>query len=399
METLVSSLLTILAILVAIPVWIFFLEIIVAITLPQRKAAAPASPNGEVRGRIAVLVPAHNESTGLRPTAEDIKAQLRPGDRLVVVADNCVDDTASMATSAGAEVVARNDRTKIGKGYALDFGLAHLSAAPPDLVLMIDADCRLAPGAVDELAAICATTRRPVQALYLMTAPSESEINHQVAEFAWRVKNWVRPLGLYALNLPCQLMGTGMAFPWEVIRSADLANGWIVEDLKLGLDLALGGTAPVFCPSARVTSEFASSAKGAAVQRSRWEQGHIATLLKAAPRLIYTAVVRRNFNLLPLAIDLAVPPLSLLGLLVTGLFATAALAALIGFSRIPLMVSAASLLGLSAAVVLTWLTYGRDILPARAILLIPGYVARKLPHYGRILSGKAAANWIRTDRK
>jgi hypothetical protein len=72
---------------------------------------------------------------------------------------------------------------------------------------------------------------RPVQALYLMMAPADSQINYKVAEFAWRVKNWLRPLGLRALGLPCQLMGTGMAFPWEVIRRADLASASLVEDL------------------------------------------------------------------------------------------------------------------------------------------------------------------------
>ena len=78
-----------------------------------------------------------------------------------------------------------------------------------------------------------------MQALDLMKAPDQSVINFQVAEFAWRVKNWVRPLGLSALGLPCQLMGTGMAFPWNVVRSAKLASGQVVEDLNLGLELAM----------------------------------------------------------------------------------------------------------------------------------------------------------------
>ena len=90
-----------------------------------------------------------------------------------------------------------------------------------------------------------------MQALNLQIAPrTNSPIDFRVAEFAFRVKNWVRPLGLRALNLPCQLMGTGMAFPWAVIRSANLASGLAVEDLKLGLDLARAGHPPLFCPSA-----------------------------------------------------------------------------------------------------------------------------------------------------
>ncbi len=226
---------------------------------------------------VAVLVPAHNESSGLLPTLVNIQSQLNPGDRVLVVADNCSDDTAAVAISGGADVVERHDPTKRGKGYALDWGIRHLSSNPPEIVIIVDADCKLADGALDALALTCTMTGRPVQALYLMTTPIDSQINHQVAEFSWRVKNWLRPLGLRALNLPCQLMGTGMAFPWDVIRLADIGNAQIVEDLKLGLDLTLARHPPIFCPSARVTSEFASSAKGAGTQRKRWEQGHLGT--------------------------------------------------------------------------------------------------------------------------
>src|SRR5262249_1158907 len=152
-----------------------------------------------------VLVPAHNESIGLLPTLADIKAQMRASDRVVVVADNCTDDTAAVAAAAGAEVVARNDPDRKGKGYALAWGLRHLGLHPPEIVSMVDADCRLGVTAVDRLAGACAMTRRPVQALNLVISSDESPINSRVAEFAWRVKNWVRPCGLRALGLPCQL--------------------------------------------------------------------------------------------------------------------------------------------------------------------------------------------------
>jgi glycosyltransferase involved in cell wall biosynthesis len=261
MGTIVSCLLVSVAALLATSVTVFFFEIVAATAL--LRWPRPIWPSESVRSPVAVLVPAHNESSGLLPTLTNIRRQLLPGDRLLVVADNCSDDTAAVARTAGAEVVERSDPAKRGKGYALDWGVRHLSSNAHDIILLVDADCKLADGAIDGLVSTCATTGRPTQALYLMTAPPDSQINHQVAEFSWRVKNWLRPLGLRAFNLPCQLMGTGMAFPWEVIRSADLANAQIVEDLKLGLDLTLAGHPPVFCPSARVTSEFASSVKGA----------------------------------------------------------------------------------------------------------------------------------------
>jgi len=146
------------------------------------------------------LIPAHDEEKGILATLNDIKPQLRPNDRLLVVADNCTDDTAAIAASGGAEVTVRSDPSKIGKGYALDWGINYLASNPPDIVIMIDADCRAAERVIDSLASVCEQKQRPVQSLYLMASPEGSRINHQVAEFAWRVKNWVRPLGLGALG-------------------------------------------------------------------------------------------------------------------------------------------------------------------------------------------------------
>jgi cellulose synthase/poly-beta-1,6-N-acetylglucosamine synthase-like glycosyltransferase len=395
MVAFISIALVTVAFLIAIPVAVFFIEVAAAIALPQRDCWV--SPNEGARRCVAVLVPAHNESTGLLPTLADVKAQMHAADRLVVVADNCADDTAAVAAATGADVVVRNDPDRKGKGYALAWGVRHLGADPPDIVIVLDADCRLADAAIDRLAAACAETHRPVQALDLMIAPDESPINSRVAEFAWRVKNWVRPLGLRALGLPCQLMGTGMAFPWDVIRSADLASGSIVEDLKLGLDLTLAGNPPVFCPSAGVTSDFPSSVEGVQGQRLRWEQGHIGMILTAAPRLIFVAIARTNLNLLALALDMAVPPLSLLGVLVVGMFVAATLAVHLGSSFVALIVSAASLLGYIAAIILSWLKYGRDLLPPSAILSIGAYVVGKHRIYRRLWSG-TAARWIRTDR-
>jgi cellulose synthase/poly-beta-1,6-N-acetylglucosamine synthase-like glycosyltransferase len=396
MGTLVTCLLVIVAAVLGISVLVFFVEIVAAIAPSQRQRLA--GPNHGVRRPIAVLVPAHNESSGILPTLSNIQPQLLPGDRLLVVADNCSDDTATVAKAKGVEVVERRDPTKLGKGFALDFGVRHLASNPPEIVVVVDSDCKLADGALDSLALACAMTGRPVQALYLMTAPVGSEINHQVAEFSWRVKNWLRPLGLRALGLPCQLMGTGMAFPWHVIRSADLASGHIVEDLKLGLDLAVAGHPPVFCPDARVTSEFASSAAGSGTQRKRWEQGHLNMILKTAAPLLAIAITRRDVNLLAITLDLAVPPLSLLVTLVLATFPLSLWSAIAGHSFAALALSTTSLAALTIATLLAWLRCGHDVVPLPALLQIPSYAFRKLRLYGQLLLGKTDSKWIRTER-
>jgi cellulose synthase/poly-beta-1,6-N-acetylglucosamine synthase-like glycosyltransferase len=393
LEVLASHLLLVLAALLAILLNVFLIEIVAAL-MARQQSGQPYTPL--LHRRVAVLVPAHNESTDLLPTLSDLKQQLASGDRLLVVADNCTDDTAAIAKAEGADVVERHDAERRGKGYALDFGLAHLARDPTEIVIIIDADCRLSGGAIDELASTCAATLRPVQALNLMRAPAQSRINHRAAEFAWRIKNWLRPLGLRKLGLPCQLLGTGMAFPWDLIRKANLASGAIVEDVKLGLELARAGSPPLFCPTATVTSEFPSSTEGAKTQRLRWEQGHLA-MISAVPSLIYHALARQDYALLALALDIAVPPLALLALLTVVVTALAGFAAALGCGSAALIISAANVSILGSAVFLAWLKCGRDVLPLRSTFSLLSYVAGKLPLYLQILF-RRQKTWIRTER-
>jgi cellulose synthase/poly-beta-1,6-N-acetylglucosamine synthase-like glycosyltransferase len=100
----------------------------------------------EATEQITVLVPAHNEAAGIRATLESLAGQTRPADRILVVADNCTDDTASLAIDGGAEVfVTVGNRHK--KSGALNQVLAQIlpTLAPNDAVLVMDADSTLAP--------------------------------------------------------------------------------------------------------------------------------------------------------------------------------------------------------------------------------------------------------------
>src|ERR1700733_13505531 len=103
------SFLTAVAAVSSIPVLIFFIEVVAALSHKDRPLQLV---DRGVPRRLAVIIPAHNESTGILPTISDIKPQLRDGDRLLVIADNCSDDTAAVAAAAGAEVVTRDDMTR-----------------------------------------------------------------------------------------------------------------------------------------------------------------------------------------------------------------------------------------------------------------------------------------------
>ena len=393
--TLLQVLLLVPAVLLAIPVAVLLLQAFAAGSPSRARGGAAA---GVVRPRAAVLVPAHNEAGGIAESLAAVKAQLRPGDRLLVVADNCSDDTAAIAAAAGAEVVRRHDVERRGKGYALDFGVRHLAADPPQVLVMLDADCLLHEGGLERLVTRCAALGRPVQALYLMRARPGAGLRERTAEFAWRVKNQLRPLGALRLGAPCQLMGTGMAFPWPLIAGAPLASGHLVEDMKLGIDLALAGRAARFEPQALVTSRFPVPGAATTRQRTRWEHGHIATLLHDGPRLLARGLARGDGSCVALALDLMVPPLALLLGLVLAL---ALLEVVLGWAllglAVPALVSAAVLVALAAAVLLAWARVGRDLLSLRELACAPFYAAAKLPIYLAFLIGRQV-EWVRAKR-
>lgn len=381
------------ALLVAIPTFVLLVEVVLGVI--GREALPP--PRGQ-RRRLAVVVPAHNEATTIALALRSIRSQLLGGDRVLVVADNCTDSTAMVAEAEGAEVVVRVDPARRGKGYALDFGVRYLEKDAPEIVVIVDADCVVTENTIDRLARSCSDTSRPVQALYLMRAAQTGDSKVRIAEFAYVVKNLVRPLGLHRLGLPCQLMGTGMAFEWSCISGIDLATGHIVEDLKLGIDLALRGLPPVFCPDALVLSDFPSSAEGMRGQRTRWEHGHLGVIITDGPRLLRKALtLPLNTGLLAMAFDLCVPPLALLILQIFSIWILGLI--LYAFTRIsmPLEIASATAAMATLAVVMSWSRHGRQIISLGGLLLSIPYVASKIHIYAKFLVARQL-DWVRSKR-
>lgn len=372
--------------LVAVPVLTFAVECLAG--GPRRDVTAASEPPP-----YAVLMPAHDEAVGIAAAVTRAQAQLRPVDRLIVVADNCGDATATLARQLGAEVVERFDARR-GKGFALAAGREVLVADPPALVIVLDADCWPEPGALPRLAARAASTGAAVQGRYLLAASDLSDPAVRLSNFAFAVKNLVRQRGLARLGAPALLQGTGMAFPWPVFATARLASPSLVEDLELGLALVLAGGDVRFAPEAGFLSP-ASSRSATIGQRTRWEHGSLATGLRHVPALLAGSLGRPG--LLVLALDLLVPPLALLALLQLTVLIVAALLALSGGSSAPLLVAVASTLLLAAGLGLAWRHAGEHRIAPAALLRIPGYILWKLPIYGRLLVDRQRA-WVRTSR-
>ncbi|MBN8832097.1 MAG: glycosyltransferase [Sphingomonadales bacterium] len=384
----------ILAAIPAVLLAVLGIELLLGVLTSDRRAPAAAGSHP----RAAILMPAHNEAGGIAQTLARLRPALDEHIRLVVIADNCSDETARIARAALPEalVIERHDSSQRGKGHALAFGREALRADPPDCVVVLDADCEISPGDLRLLIEAAAASGRPVQSCYLLRSRAEDRPMTQISNFAFLIKNLIRQRGATAIGAPAILGGTGMAFPWGLIAQAPLATSHLVEDLVLGIDYARKGQAPLYLGQARTWSAAASQ-QDTLTQRTRWEHGYIQTALRHGLPLALGSLARGRLSLAWFGLSLMVPPLALLMALSLAVLVATALLALLGASAAPALL----LLGLLALValllVLAWLRDGREMVSAATLARIPVYILWKIPVYLRLVK-KRETEWVRTKR-
>lgn len=390
-----SIILAVFTLIIAIPIIVFAVECAAAINdqnnyLPKFQA--------QERPTIAVLIPAHNEALEIEATIRGVLSQLTAQDSVVVIADNCQDETARIAAKTGATVIERNNNSQRGKGYALDYGCQFLAKDPPQVVIMLDADCTIEPQMIELIGYQAQQSQKPIQALYLMKPPVQDSPEDLISAFAFLIKNLVRPKGLARLGKPCVLTGSGMAFPWPIIQKIQLANDNIAEDLQLGIDLTIAGYPPQFCGEAKVLSRLPQKPDAKKSQRTRWEHGYLQIMIKQIPRLLKISWREKRSDLLFLALEMSVPPLSLLVIMWMLVTALTLLGGLLLKVWLPAQVMIMLGLTLALSIVSSWHKFGSHIIPLKALIYVPLYLFWKIPLYLKFLVAPQK-EWIRTERE
>lgn len=344
-----------------------------------------------------IIVPAHNEESILGARLS-LLIDAAGSAKILVVADNCTDSTAQIALEAGVDVIERHNPQMRGKGFALDFARKHLETSPPEVVLIIDADCSTDAESVRRLCLRCALMGNPCQATNLQRAAADGSPAVQVSTFAFFIKNVIRQRAQQRLAGRVHLLGTGMALPWTIFAEASLATGNVVEDLKLGQELAQKGHPPTFVEDAFVFSD-AESPTNTLSQRARWEGGFLENALRAAPTIFFADLVRGDIRGLCSALNLMVPPVALLMLLdVIALIAAEIILLIAHEAQWPIVPLAMSLLLAGVALGLSWGAGGSRFLTLRGLIAIPFYIAWKIPMYMGFARRGAPKEWIRTER-
>jgi len=340
-------------------------------------------------GRIAIVIPAHNEKASITRTLNNVLTASRTDGNtdVWVIADNCDDDTAALAEAAGARVITRSHAQLRGKGHALEYAFKQLTPMSYSWLLVIDADSTLESGFMTAMRAAMHPDRNAVQACYLSTAGRH--LRSRVSRIAQWGFNLVRPLARERLGFSCGLLGNGFALRTELLERLPYRAHSVVEDLEYHLLLVNQGERVHFVANALVTGEIADTRDGARTQRTRWEGGRLRMLQEHSSSLL-----RRTLSgdraATELLADLLLLPLGMQVLLLL----MAALLGGIGFSAALFGTIA---IGLYVSAIL-W--RGPTTVPDLLVLACsPVYLIWKLTLLpATLLQSRRQAHWVRSRR-
>jgi cellulose synthase/poly-beta-1,6-N-acetylglucosamine synthase-like glycosyltransferase len=372
-------------------------------------AALASGRKGETatgsRTRFMVVIPAHDEEVGIGETVRSCLAVEYPEAlfEVVVIADNCSDETANVARGAGARVVERHDPSRRSKGYAIEYLIDQLHDTGQfdklDAVVLIDADTTVSRDLLSGLAAEVESGEDWIQCLYAVSNP-EASWRTRLMDYAFSLFNGIVPLGQSALGCSAGLRGNGMCFSTRGLRRVPWNSYGLVEDFEYSWTVRIAGGKIAFLPWVAVRGVMPEQGGTAAIaQRRRWEYGRRDMSLRMLFPLLRT---RRLDAISKLAavIELMMPPM--VAILIWYLVLVAANILVVVLTSPPAFIS----LGLLGSAALMTLSLALYALAPFFVFEIPwGYlsIAFYLPAYAiwkllTSLHGRPTT-WVRTPRE
>lgn len=361
--------------------------------------APPDALRSSRRLRFDVIVPAYNEASIIASVVASLHKLDWPADgfRILVVADNCTDSTASLARAAGAEVLERHDNQRRGKGYALEFAF---QASRDDgfayAVVVVDADTEVSANLLEAFASRIESGAKVMQAHYGVSNPQASWRTRLMA-IAMASFHQLRSRARERLHLSCGIRGNGWCITHRLLQKVPYRAFSLTEDLEYGINLGLAGHRVHYADEARVDAVMVSDEQAARTQRQRWEHGRRQLIRSRTLPLLQAAGGAGGRVCLDLAIDLLLPPLSYVAVNVALLIVLAGLATWWDPSLgIWLWLGVVSGVSLLLYVLRGWNLSGVGWHGLLDLLHAPLFVVWKLL---LMLRAHESAEWVRTKRE
>lgn len=257
----------------------------------HKKWDTHATLSPTVRG-LAILIAARNEEKVLPHLLHSIEKQDVPFSLsdVYVVADNCTDRTAEVAT--GANVYERHDTDHVGKGYALDWLITQMKENGTydryDGFLVLDADNLLSPTYIANLHRTFRETGTDGRPKYGIVTSYRNAKNFGQSWLTSGYGLWfLHDSGhlnrsRHHLGLCCTLSGTGFCVRRSLL---DSWGGWtfhtLTEDLECTAHIITERSTTIgYCHDAVLYDEQPVDFRQSIRQRIRWAQGGIQVSLR-----------------------------------------------------------------------------------------------------------------------
>ena len=231
------------------------------------------------RQRLLVVVPAYDEGPSIAKTVLSCKALQYPASlfEVLVIADNCSDDTALQARQAGARVLERFDAKKKSKGHAIEYLIETLIQSGEfdslDALVIIDADSTVHPALLGRFSQELERGSDWIQC-YDCVGNADQSWRTRLMAYGFSLINGVTLLGLRALGLSAGLRGNGMCVSTEGLRRVPWTANGLAEDLEYSWSVRIAGGRIVFIRDVAVYATMLTKGGiASANQRRRWEFG------------------------------------------------------------------------------------------------------------------------------
>ena len=239
----------------------------------------PKKFEASAQHRFAVVVSARNESSVIGNLIASIRSQNYPRELvdIFIIADNCTDNTAEIAPSAGAIVYERFNKEQVGKGYALDwmFNIIETEYADKNYegYIIFDADNVLDPNYIAEMNKVFDSGYRIITSYRNSKNYDTNWITAGYSLWFLREAKYLNNARMQ-LGTSCAISGTGFLVSADVIREN---NGWIhhllTEDIEFTTDSIIHGEKIGYCADAILYDEQPTKFSQSYTQRLRWAKG------------------------------------------------------------------------------------------------------------------------------
>ncbi|MRR30976.1 glycosyltransferase, partial [bacterium] len=250
------------------------------------------TPNGiaveSLSLKIGYLILACNEESVIQKTLQSVRQSMQPSDALIVVADNCDDQTARIAGDAHALVLQREDRTAPGKSAALVWLVdQHKDLLQTfDFLIILDADSILCDDFSSEIRKNITQTGQVLQCRLVPSEFEGSPISTLIA-LSELIEQTVFQRLRSRLGLSVRLRGTGMVFKPDTLINFAPKLKTNVEDIALSLLLVEGKIRIRSLTSPFIYDPKPADQNAATRQRARWFRGQWNSLWKFKHTVIH----------------------------------------------------------------------------------------------------------------